>query len=96
MWPPPDIRATDAEISGYTKAVQADPKSARAFFRRGWAYRKRREWEKAIADLTKAIELDPKFLAAYYERADAYSQKGEKAKAKADVETAKQMLAQPK
>ena len=55
-----------------TKAIQKDPKSARAFFNRGWAYRMRGEWEKAIADFTRAIELDPKLLAAYYKLARGF------------------------
>jgi tetratricopeptide (TPR) repeat protein len=83
---------TSEDIDRLTKAIRLGPKDARAYLRRGSAYRNCNDLEKAIIDLTKAIELAPKLLAAYYERAEAYAQKKEKSKAQADIRKANLLL----
>jgi tetratricopeptide (TPR) repeat protein len=39
------------------------------YHNRGFAYRKKREYQNAIKDYTKAIELDTKHFKAFYNRA---------------------------
>ena len=63
-WLPP----TSEDIARLTDALQAGSKDAKAYLQRGRTYRRRGEWQKAIADLTRAIELDATLLPAYYER----------------------------
>jgi tetratricopeptide (TPR) repeat protein len=49
----------DSAIANYTKAIQADPKNAEAYFQRGKAYNFKDETEKAKADFKKVVELTP-------------------------------------
>lgn len=48
-----------AAISNFTKAVDADPKYADAYRRRGAIYSDSGEHDKAIADFSEAIKLTP-------------------------------------
>ena len=50
----------DKAIANYNEAIRLDPKLARAFNNRGFAYYGKREYDKAIADCSEAIRLDPK------------------------------------
>jgi tetratricopeptide (TPR) repeat protein len=46
-------------IADYSKAVDRDPKDARACYNRANAYKLLKQWDKALADYSKAIELSP-------------------------------------
>ena len=47
-----------------------------AFTNRGLAYKKKGQWEKAIADFSEAINLKPDFVFAFSNRGNAYYGKG--------------------
>ena len=55
-------------IPDFSKAIELDPKSARACIGRGNAYSGKEDYERAIPDFSKAIELDPEDGPAYYNR----------------------------
>ena len=65
-------RSTLKAIAEYTKAIELDPKGADAYYNRGIAYGKLKQYDKAITDYTKAIELDPKGADAYCNRGITY------------------------
>jgi Flp pilus assembly protein TadD len=48
----------EAAIRGCTDAIGKDPKDASAYYRRGLAYDRRGDLERAMADLTKAIDVE--------------------------------------
>jgi len=50
------------------RAIQADPKSVKAYFVRGRFYSMDRQFEKAIADYDEALKLDPKAAMVYQQR----------------------------
>jgi hypothetical protein len=63
--------AVDGSIAEYTKAIQIDPKSAKAYSGRGAVKFAIGDNQGAIADFTKAIELDPKSTESYTGRGTA-------------------------
>jgi tetratricopeptide (TPR) repeat protein len=75
-------------IRDYTKAIEADPNLADAYYNRGYVYIEMRKYKKAIADLDKAIELDAKYAPAYHVRGIAYFLKKKYTQAIADYDTA--------
>jgi len=46
-------------IEAANKAIALNPKNARAFFRRGLARSRKKEWRAALADYEKTVKLDP-------------------------------------
>jgi Flp pilus assembly protein TadD len=66
--PPMDIR-------DYTKAIEANPKDAKAYFIRGKAHSERGQCDQAIADFTKAIEINPGDAQTYINRGYTYIDK---------------------
>ena len=48
----------EAAVASYTRALQISPKDAGAYARRGRAYRKKGELDRAISDLDHAVGLD--------------------------------------
>src|SRR5438093_5167871 len=52
-----------------TKAVEAEPKNAKAYYVRGRFYAEVRQPQKAVKDLNQALSLDPAAAPAYYQRA---------------------------
>ena len=52
-------------ISWYDKAIELDPKFARAWSSKGSALNELGEYQEAIKYLDKAIELDPNFSMAW-------------------------------
>src|SRR5205814_1466580 len=52
-----------------TKAIEAEPKSAKAYYVRGRFYAEVRQPQKAVKDLNQALVLDPRLGLAYYHRA---------------------------
>jgi tetratricopeptide (TPR) repeat protein len=77
-----------AAVSGYTSAINRNPRLAAAYVMRGEAYVALRELQKAMADFNKAIELDPDYSAAYFRRAATYQLDGKLDKAFADWDKA--------
>jgi cytochrome c-type biogenesis protein CcmH/NrfG len=67
-----------------TKAIAADPKSAKSYALRGKARKDMGDVDNAIADVTKAIQIDPKLGEAYALRAQINEINGEMKKADAD------------
>src|SRR5439155_2175138 len=51
-----------------TKAIEAEPKSAKAYYVRGRFYAAVRQPQKAVKDLNQALALDPTAALAYYHR----------------------------
>ena len=74
----------DKAIADCTKIIELDPRNARAYYGRGWAYEKKGEWDKAIADYSKIIELEPENALAYQNRGLAYESTGKLDKAITD------------
>ena len=66
----------DRAIADYTKAIEIDPKYARARMRRGAAYGMKGDHDQAIMDSTEALKLDPTDWKAYHNRANANERKG--------------------
>ena len=50
----------DKAISDYNKAIEINPKLARAFYDRGVAHYRKGAHHLAIADYARAIEMNPK------------------------------------
>lgn len=67
-------------ISFLTKAIELNPKLAKAYGSRGVVLFKKGQRTKAISDLDKATELDPKNAEAYYSLGCIYSGSGQDAK----------------
>ena len=59
-----------------------------AFTNRGLAYKKKGQWDKAIADYDEAIRLKPDFVFAFNNRGNAYYYKGQFDRAIADFNNA--------
>jgi tetratricopeptide (TPR) repeat protein len=78
----------DQAFSELTKAIELDPRLARAYVIRGMAYNDKDEHDLAIADFTKLIEIKPTDARAYGYRGTAYGNKGEYDLAVADYSKA--------
>jgi tetratricopeptide (TPR) repeat protein len=75
----------DKAISDYTKAIEINPKNARAYYNRGIAYQSEGKYDEAISDYTQAIERNPRYAPAYANRGLVYaSGKGQYDKAISD------------
>ena len=53
-----------------TKAIEAEPKNAKAYYVRGRFYAEVRQPQKAVKDLNQALALDPAAALAYYHRGE--------------------------
>ncbi|MHC4204571.1 MAG: tetratricopeptide repeat protein [Planctomycetota bacterium] len=67
----------DQAFSELTKAIEIDPRHARAYVIRGIAYNDKGKHDLAIADFTKLIEIKPTDARAYGYRGMAYGNKDE-------------------
>jgi tetratricopeptide (TPR) repeat protein len=67
----------DGAIADYNRAIELNPKDARAYYNRGIAKRAKGDLDGAIADFSRAIELDPKYAIAYNNRGIAKDDKGD-------------------
>jgi tetratricopeptide (TPR) repeat protein len=68
-----------------SKAIEFNPKLAKAYSSRGNLYGELGQYQKAIDDYNKAIKLDPKNAMAYYERrGNLYGNLGQTQKAIGD------------
>ena len=59
----------DLSINYFNKAIEINPRYAKAYSNRGNAYYKNGQYEKTISDYNKAIEINPRFAEAYNNRA---------------------------
>ena len=79
--------AEDARIEACSRALQAKPDDAIAYYNRGATYKLKGDFDRAIADFSKAIELKPDYAAAYDARGLVHVAKGDYVQALADVAT---------
>ena len=63
-------------IEWYDKALNLNPRMARAYYLRGNSYSDAGEFDQAIADYSKAIELAPEFPSGYIQRGVAHVSQG--------------------
>ncbi len=75
-------------IEAFTKAIESDPKYARAYYERGAMYGLLGNNRQAIGDLDRAIELDPKNAKAYGLRGGNYEKLGNREQAIMDYSRA--------
>lgn len=67
----------DEAITAYTQAIRLDPKNARAFALRAWAFSRGRDKIHALEDAEKAVALDPQLALAHKALGYAYIANGE-------------------
>lgn len=67
-------------------APEATAEMTNAFYYRGAAFEKKREWDNAIADFSTTIWRDPRSRLALAERSACYQHKGEPERALADLD----------
>jgi tetratricopeptide (TPR) repeat protein len=72
---------TDMAISEFTKAIEINPRSAKAYYNRGSVYALSNDNNKAIADLTMAVKIKPTLANAFNRRGSVYFKLGEREKA---------------
>lgn len=75
-------------MAEYDRAIELDPKSAEAYYRRGFAELVHEETMKAIGDFDEAIKLNPQDARVYFMRSRAYEALGDEEKSKQDREEA--------
>jgi tetratricopeptide (TPR) repeat protein len=89
-------RERDRAILDYDKAIELNPKFAKAYEGRGDAYLWKHDYDRAIADYDKAIELSPKTAKPYEGRGDAYLWKDDYDRAIADYDKVIQLRSNDK
>src|SRR5947209_6673658 len=65
----------DKEIQYYNKYIRLKPNFPDAYYGRGLAYCKKRDFDKAISDFSEAIHLNRAFVLAYEGRGVAHFRK---------------------
>jgi tetratricopeptide (TPR) repeat protein len=75
-------------MADYTKAIEIDPRSAKAYFTRGAEYTNQAKYDEAISDFNRAIDLDPNDAAAIRYRGLAFFVSGQNDSAIADLDKA--------
>ncbi len=78
-------------IKLYTKAIDKDPKFAKAYCNRGSARNDMNDEQGALEDCSKAIELDPGYAFAYFVRGYSKNKSGDKQGALEDLNTAEKL-----
>lgn len=58
------------------RAIELDPKSAEAYYQRGYVHFSLEELDLAERDLNRAISLNPRLAEAYWQRARVYGEQG--------------------
>lgn len=81
----------DIIIPEMTLAIERNPQNAAAYTRRGAAYYRSGEIDKAIADFTECIRFNQSHSTAYHNRGEAYRIKGEYDKAIIDLKKATEL-----
>lgn len=77
-----------AALEIYDRAIEADPKNARAYYQRGWAKAMLGDLAGEFEDWSKALELDPNFAEAYAARAAARTGQGDVQGSASDLQQA--------
>lgn len=72
-------------MTAFTKAIQLQPRDARAYTNRGLTYARMGDYHLAYLDLSKAIDLNPQQTDAYYVRGVVALLLGDTAQAQQDV-----------
>jgi tetratricopeptide (TPR) repeat protein len=67
-WPTKLKGENERAIADFSKALDLDPRLAKAHYNRAAVYRTKSEIDPAIADYSKAIEIDPQYSNAYFSR----------------------------
>jgi tetratricopeptide (TPR) repeat protein len=70
-------------VQYYSEAIELDPRSVEAYFKRAWTYlgwEGKADYGKALADASKALDLDPAYKLARFARGKAYLGKARAAK----------------
>lgn len=62
----------DKFIAECDEVIRLDPKNAKAYHNRGWAWAIQSKFDRAILDYNESIRLDPKNAKLYYDRALAW------------------------
>lgn len=75
-------------IKDATKAIEAKPDYADAYFNRGLTYELQEDYPKAVKDFDKTIILTPRDGEAFFHRATVYLKLGDDEKAARDFQTA--------
>lgn len=76
-----------------SRAIELNPRYARAYNARGYVHLRMANYQPAIADFSEAIRLDPGYANAYHNRAVARRKVGDRAAAAADERSAAQLAA---
>ena len=84
--------AEDVRIEACSRALQAKPDDAIAYYNRGATYKLKGDFDRAIADFSKAIELKPDYAAAYDARGLVHVAKGDYVHALSDVTRANELV----
>ena len=75
-------------MADYSKAIEIDPRFAKAYFYRGFEYTNQAKYDEAIADFNKAVDLDLNDVAAIRYRGLAFFASGQNGSAIADLDKA--------
>jgi tetratricopeptide (TPR) repeat protein len=78
----------DDAITACSRWLERNPRDASAYSARGFRYRDKGDYDRAIADYDQAIRINPKQASAYTNRAAAYNFKGAYDRAIVDLDEA--------
>lgn len=62
-------------VTQFTKAIELNPRGARTYMGRGWAYQMLNDRAPANADYQKTLQLDPSLRAVLYDQANGMDRK---------------------
>jgi lipoprotein NlpI len=74
----------DGALADYNRAIELNPKDAKAYTNRGLVKQARADLDGALADYARAVELDPKDVLAYYNQGVLKKDRGDLSGALAD------------
>ena len=81
----------DRSITYFNKAIEINPRFAKAYNNRGIAYGGKGQYDKAISDFNKTLEINPRIAEAHYNRGVVYFLKAEYKEAWDDVYNAQNL-----
>ncbi len=62
----------ESAMNDFNRAIQANPKNARAYCNRGLVYRMNEKYDKAVEDFNTSISIDALYADGYFNRAQVY------------------------